>query len=214
MAIRKQPPNVPNNVVVVAEKEPFPLTFQVEAGAYINAIRSSLDILAATLADRHCKTLIDEAYFPVASSESIFLSGNGYKGHKFIKALPAKERGIIEALKPYKGGNASLYALHQLDVVRKHVRLLAVEVQPRIFVVSGWGRATDAFTPVSTGSVRTGPDETTIGLLAKDAAEQPQINITPQVSFGETDYFPRREVITALHQFANFAKSVIREFNF
>ena len=46
LAIREQPANVPNNVVVVAEKEPFPLAFQVEAGICLNAIRSSLDILA------------------------------------------------------------------------------------------------------------------------------------------------------------------------
>jgi hypothetical protein len=45
-AIREQPSNVSNNVLVTIEKEPLPLAFQVEAGAYINAIRSSLDILA------------------------------------------------------------------------------------------------------------------------------------------------------------------------
>jgi hypothetical protein len=39
--------------VVVIEKAPLPLTFNVEAGAYINAIRSSLDILATALAYRH-----------------------------------------------------------------------------------------------------------------------------------------------------------------
>lgn len=67
-AIREQPSNVSNNVLVAIEKEPLPLAFQVEAGAYINAIHSSLDILAAILAYRHCQSLIDEAYFPIASS--------------------------------------------------------------------------------------------------------------------------------------------------
>ena len=44
VSIKKSPPDVPNNVVVATEKETLPLAFQVEAGAYINTIRSSLDI--------------------------------------------------------------------------------------------------------------------------------------------------------------------------
>ena len=60
LAIKDTPANSTNNVIVALEKEPLPLAFQVEVGAYINAIRSSLDILACTLANRHCKDLIDE----------------------------------------------------------------------------------------------------------------------------------------------------------
>jgi hypothetical protein len=216
VAVRELPPDVPNNIVVIAEKEPFPLGFHVEAGAYINAIRSSLDILASALANRHCQALVDDAYFPVAGSEAIFLSGKGYKGRKFVQALPAKERSIIESLKPYKGqgGNRILCILHDLDILRKHVRLLSVEVTPRTFVVSAWGDAINAFMPVSTGYVRTGPEETTIGLISKNATEQPRIKLTPQVSFSEAAHLPRREVITALHEFANFATSIIREFDY
>jgi hypothetical protein len=203
-------------VVVVAAKEPFPLSFQVEAGVYLNAIRSSLDILACTLANRHCQALIDDTYFPVAPSETVFFSGKGYKGDKFVKALPPKEQEIIESLKPYRGqnGNQLLCALHGLDIVRKHQRLLSAEVNPRTFVVSGWGRAVDAFTPVSAGWVRTGIDETTIGLLSKSAIRQPTMKLTPQVSLRETDYLPRREVITALNDFAKLAKEIIRKFDY
>jgi hypothetical protein len=210
LAIREQPPNVPNNVVVAAEKTSLPLKFQVEAGAYINAIRSSLDIVSATLANRHCQALIDDAYFPVASSEKAFASGN-YKGHKLIRALPAKERETIESLKPYKGGNDLLYALHHLDIVRKHQRLLGVDIRPRVFIVAGWGDTLDAFTLVSTGWMRSGPDETVIGLLAKNAP-QPKISLTMRVSLGETAYLPHREVVTALHQLANLARATSREF--
>jgi len=88
--------------VVAVEKEQLPSAFQVEAGAYINAIRSSLDILAATLAQRHCLALIDDAYFPVVASAQIF-SGQRYKGHKLVQALPPSERVIIETLKALQG---------------------------------------------------------------------------------------------------------------
>jgi hypothetical protein len=154
VTVKDLPADTPNNVVLAMEKEPFPPLFQVEAGAYINAIRSSLDILAATLAQRHCPALVDDAYFPVVQSPEVFAACR-YKGHKLIKALPATERAIIEALKPYKGGNDPLYALHLLDIVRKHQRLLTAEIHPGRLTVMGWGSG-KVFTPVSTGWMRSG----------------------------------------------------------
>jgi hypothetical protein len=38
--------NATHNLIIGVEKEPLPLSFNVEVGAYINTIRSSLDILA------------------------------------------------------------------------------------------------------------------------------------------------------------------------
>src|SRR5205807_7666926 len=98
--------------------------------AYINTLRSSLDILATSLAARSGVCKPEDAYFPVARSETAFNAGN-YKGSKFVKGLPGAERAIIEALKPYKGGNEPLYALHQLDIMRKHRRLIEVDLIPQ-----------------------------------------------------------------------------------
>ena len=211
---REQPPDVPNDVLVAEEKAPLPLAFQVEAGAYINAVRSSLDILMSTLAQRHCQTLIDKAYFPSAFSEEHWIKRN-FKGAELIKALPAKETGIIEQLNPYKGGNELLYALHNLDIVRKHVRLLTTEIRPRHMTVSGWGDVTNNFTFLSTGFLRSGAGdtETVIGLLAK-GAEKPKIKLAMQVSLSETLYLPHREVITTIRQFANLARTIIRDFDY
>jgi hypothetical protein len=44
--VRDLPPPATHNPIVALEKELLPIAFSVEAGAYINAIRSSLDILA------------------------------------------------------------------------------------------------------------------------------------------------------------------------
>lgn len=90
--VKELPPDTPNNMIVATEKAPLPLAFQVEAGVYINAIRSSLDILAATLAYRHCPTLVDDAYFPVVKDAAIFAGGQRYKGAKFVKALPYRNK--------------------------------------------------------------------------------------------------------------------------
>jgi hypothetical protein len=214
---KEEPPNATHKVLVAIEKEPLPLTFQVEAGAYINAIRSSLDILACTLAERHCKSLIDEAYFPITHSPESFASaiatGNGFKWAKFIKALPPKERGIIESLKPYKGGNGFLYPLHLLDIIRKHQRLLTVEIQPHLIKVSGWKDAVKAFEPVSTGWIRSGNNETIIGHISRSAIEQPEIDLSMQICLDETMYLPHREVVATIYEFANSTKEIIAFFD-
>jgi hypothetical protein len=51
--IKELDPENPNDLVVAKELEFLPLSFNVEAGAYINAIRSSLDLLATALAVRY-----------------------------------------------------------------------------------------------------------------------------------------------------------------
>jgi hypothetical protein len=109
--VKETDPPATHDVVVAVEKESLPLSFNVEVGAYINAIRSSLDLLATALAERHGMPKPEDAYFPIANSAVAFGSGN-YKGAKFIKGLPATEREIIERLEPYKGGHKLLWPLH------------------------------------------------------------------------------------------------------
>jgi hypothetical protein len=59
--------NTADQMVVAVEKELLPLSFVVEAGAYINAIRSSLDILASSLARRFGVAGDEQIQFPIAS---------------------------------------------------------------------------------------------------------------------------------------------------
>ena len=173
-------PNVPNLVVVAVEKELFPLAFMVEAGAYLNAIRSSLDILACALAARYGIPKADEASFPIAPSEEAFASGK-YKGVEFVKELPDGERAKIEALKPYAGGNDLLWTLHRLDITRKHKRLIEPAIRPQSIVVSGWANDLDkAFEPTS-GYVGV-HDKTVIGLLV--AREQASKRLSGSLFFG------------------------------
>ena len=75
----------------------------------------------------------------------------------------------------------------------------------------GWGLS-KTFTPVSTGWMRSGNDETVIGILAKGAPE-PNIKLTMQVSLNETDYLEHREVVGALYDFAGLANSIIKLFD-
>src|ERR1700674_2226561 len=194
-------------MVVAVEKELLPLSFVVEVGAYINAIRSSLDILATSLADRFGIAGPKDVYFPVAESGTAFRSG-GYKGAKFVQGLPTRERGIIEALKPYQGGNATLWALHQLDIMRKHRRLLAVGIGAQSLRIhgEGWGRfkPIDRIPPVD--------EKTPLGFITRSATK-PNMELSAEIAFDETAVGVRQTVVETLQHLAGFASGVVELFD-
>jgi hypothetical protein len=69
--IEELPPPAEYDPIVAVERELLPLAFNVEVGAYINAIRSSLDILATALVRRHGIEINPEkVQFPVAQRDS------------------------------------------------------------------------------------------------------------------------------------------------
>src|SRR5579872_7304263 len=115
------------NVIITREKAELPLAFSVEAGSYINCIRSALDIIACGIGKEEMVLYPDHIYFPVADSADDFARGN-YRGVKFVRQLSGTRRKVIEEREPYKGGNGFLWACHKLDIVRKHKRLLQTRI--------------------------------------------------------------------------------------
>ena len=202
-------PDASHDSVVVVEKSSFPLSFNVEVGLHINAIRTSLDLLATALAHRYGIARPDHAYFPIVDSRAAFASGK-YRGKQFVEGLPLREREIIEYLEPYRGGNDLLILLHDMDVQRKHRKLLAAQITPSKFGIKG-GNFSKTFVPNSPGFPRT-DNKTELGKLAKGAA-RPQIQLHAYVAFDEA-FFPKGvRVSSALNDFAGLAKSIVALFD-
>jgi hypothetical protein len=197
--------NPTHDMIIGYEREPFPLSFSVEYGAYINVIRSSLDIMACAVATRHNITQLDNVYFPVASSEDKFIGGN-YKGHQFIERLPKPERDRFVSLKPYKGGDNDIWLLHHLDIERKHRRLL---VEPRIsgLKVMGWGLN---IIPIN-GEV--GANGETALFFAAKGAQFTNFQITAAVAINESSLAIRQEAWSALKRLSDKARSILTEFS-
>jgi hypothetical protein len=106
----------------VVYDQPFPLTFNAWAGAIINSLRSSLDLIAAALARRNGKNPDADTHFPIFRSLHDFIDPlTGIEGKKW---LSPRERTAIKAFKPYKGGDDALWPLHHMDIMRKHQRLV------------------------------------------------------------------------------------------
>jgi hypothetical protein len=70
-----------------------------EAGAIIAMIRSSLDMLVVTLAQRNGHVRSKDVYFPIARSESAFFDAKTGAVKK-IRGLAHPDRIAIEKLKP------------------------------------------------------------------------------------------------------------------
>lgn len=199
--------NTSEQLAVIVEKSPLPLLFSVEAGAYINSIRSSLDILATALANRYAIPRADKAYWPVAASAETFHSGRGFKGEEFVRGLPKFERSKIEAFEPYKGGNRLLVALHELDIKRKHKTLLTIESSPKtVGITLGIPGAT--FRPIS---APTADGETILGFVNR-IGRKPNIKFTGYVAINDAIVGKPRPVNDLISSFIFLARNIIWSF--
>ena len=199
-----------HNPVIAFEKEPFPLAFNVEFGAYISTLRSSLDILACAIGKREMVLNPDRIYFPVADSPGKFAGGE-YRGVEFVKQLSGTSRKVIELLQPYKGGNEALFALHHLDIVRKHRRLIEINTRPLGLTISGFGDLEADLIPVNWGNLPAN-QKTVIAKLRKGAPNY-NLKFTPIVTISEPGFALRKPIIATLYKFASLAESIIKLFD-
>lgn len=103
---------------IVNVREDPPPCVALLAGDAVHNLRSALDLLVWQLVLANGQTPGDHTTFPILKADS----ESGMDGK--IKGVSAPARTAIKALKPYKGGNESLWSLHRLDATDKHRLLL------------------------------------------------------------------------------------------
>jgi len=203
--IDHQPPPATHDRIIVFEKEPFPLSFNIEVGAYINVIRSSLDMLASALSARHGLPENAAAHFPIYWSVHAFVDPIG--GLESLTWLSNVEIEIIRSLQPYDGGNKTLFALHRLDILRKHRRLLYVDLRPENFSIVGGLRRED----LKPGRLRADVN-TVLGSVPK-ATLDTEIKYSAYVTIDEAVFPGREPIVGTLNKFAGLANSIISLFD-
>ena len=123
---READPQSDGDIVVAIQQTPLPLTFNAWMGAILNSLRSSLDLLAASIAARNGEKSNSWRHFPIFDSLYEMIDPvRGIDGSERKKWLSENERAAIKALNPYKGGDETIWTLHQLDILRKHERLIS-----------------------------------------------------------------------------------------
>lgn len=134
----------------------------------------------------------------------------GIDGSTTKQWLSAAERVKIKSLKLYRGGNAFLWILHQLDIRRKHERLITVTVEPALLNVVAIGAAD--YGPAAS-EIRRIANETTLVEVSADAPD-PQIQATLRVTFDEPDFMaPLADAFRTLHKFASLAEAIVKLFD-
>jgi hypothetical protein len=197
-------------LLVACQVLPVDPLISAEAGAIINSARSALDLLAAALATRNGVKPSHEAHFPVFRSEQDMIYPlEGIEGKKW---LSKSERETIKALRPYQGGDVLLWALHQLDILRKHERLIMM--QPGIS--SAWVARFPGLQGVRRTSVHF--DEKTPLWRFPIGSFRPtpgNANVTPEISFTEAAALGavREPVIPTLRKLAERSAEIIKLFD-
>lgn len=140
-AIVEHDPDTGENLIVIRRTRPADLSFNVETGVVINAIRSALDLLAAALARRNGVIPDRNTHFPIFRTVDGFNDvRRGIESAKCKKWLREADRLTIKALRPYGGGDEFLYPFDHLDSMRKHERLVTIIPIIRSFAISAWGK--------------------------------------------------------------------------
>jgi hypothetical protein len=213
--IRFEPDSDPSGKLAVAYFDPLPRTFNAWVGAIINSSRSALDLLSATLATRNCVKPSKCTHFPIFSSEQDMIDPlEGIEGKKW---LSKSERAVIKSLKPYKGGDHTLWPLHQLDIRRKHERLIRASIDPRFhFEFGNAASGQGSFMMSGMTGVQRFDDKTVLGSVPNFALSlaDRHADLAMQITFNEVIAdLTGHEVITTLMRFAERAAHIIKLFD-
>jgi hypothetical protein len=190
----------------------IPIQMSLLAGEVIHQLRSALDHLAFQLVLANGKTPNTHTYFPIASDAS------SYNGAKAKKTAGMSHIAIneIDALRPYQGGDDTLWLLHSLNNIEKHRELLlvgssfrAVDVAPELQAL-----LTQAFAQISDSPA---PILPRIPLVPKDRlyplkpgavlyqkprsiAEEASPEFLFEIAFGEPDSAEGRPLLPTLKE--------------
>ena len=93
-----------------------PLDWGVRLGEILHNLRSALDLLAWQLVVEGQAAPTSKTAFPISNTAKQFRS----RGLRKVKGASDRSIRLVEALKPYQGGNDALWWLHKLSIEDKH----------------------------------------------------------------------------------------------
>jgi hypothetical protein len=181
-----------------------------QVGAMINSIRCSLDVLVNGLAKRAGYEGPEDSRFPVCRTREDFYVGK-HAGRKAIKRLLPDDQIIIEQLEPWSGGKTPLLiALHNLDVTRKHRRLVAVSVRPQfaMFIDTGRGRRI-SFDHIPNVPFENNAQLAVVGMETQE--DKTELSLT--VSLNESGPLAGQDIMLVIKDLVRTASAIIGKFD-
>ena len=120
--IRNVDPQHPN-LVKITDPPRIPPQLNLIASDAVHNMRVALDYFACSLAVLNGKSM-SSVYFPFAADAGAY--GERQTQEKINKLSP-DAKCFIDGLKPYKGGNNFLWAVHEINKTDKHRNLLDLD---------------------------------------------------------------------------------------
>jgi hypothetical protein len=193
----------------LATTKPITNLYAPSVNAVLQAQRVSLDYLAVALAEANGAVDPTDTYFPVAKSKACLAEKSALKK---IRRLAPADQAIILDTQPYLGGNDNLFALHKMNVERKHRRLglLAGATQPVGFGAGAGGCMIEAIALYAPTILSRDPH-----LIAMAQFEgNIEIQVATEITFCDV---PGREanapVIETLREFSHSCRQVVARFS-
>lgn len=186
--------------IITLEREPDEV--QAILGDVVHNMRSSLDHLAVTVVGLNEENT-KGVYFPFA--ESVDELDAQIKRKHFDRAS-TEALDILKSLKPYRGGNAALRAIHDLDVMDKHRTLIPVFTlgaqQDEIEI--GGNRYRCSFELYNGFAA--------IQQRGTNASELEPVPLKLMAAFGENQPFAFEPLVPTLHSLNELARSIADSF--
>src|SRR5260370_26464630 len=114
-------PNTGERSYYVQFVRDIPLEIACNAGDAVHSLRSVLDHLAHQLVIVNGNKPTSVTNFPICADASLYAE----RVVRSTKGMSQKAMDRISEYKPYKGGNDTLWRVHQLDIIDKHRLLFA-----------------------------------------------------------------------------------------
>lgn len=114
-------------IYTVTKVDPIPPQLRIIAGDAIQNLRSALDYIVYALVYAHSGKRSTKVEFPISDCEPL----TEKQQSRFAGKVEGMRQDAIEAIqriKPYKGGDDTLWRLHRLNIIDKHRLLTAASL--------------------------------------------------------------------------------------
>jgi hypothetical protein len=172
-------------------------------GDAVHNLRSALDYLACELV-RSVGVDPKKVYFPISDSPEQYEADSGGK----TKGMPPEAKNDIDQMRPYRGGNDAIWAIHKLDIIDKHRLLPTVGMRVGQWTVNLSPTPilyTFAMPPIlEEGSI--------IGSIPGNTETDKQMSVTADIAFGEPEVLEGRPLIEALTELGEWVEAIVSYF--
>jgi hypothetical protein len=199
----------------VVEAPNVPLEISLIAGDILQNLRSALDYLAFRLVEANGKIPDSNTSFPIADSFGEYKTQSARK----IKLMSHSAIDAINSIKPYKGGNDTLWRLHRLNNIDKHRLLLMVGVVFSSFDAFGYFKRIGVMPPhLNTEGMRwrrrnVHPLKAGDVLFTSPSTEVDEnIEFTVEIAVNELGICECEPLIETLHGMAQLVNNLISDF--